>query len=72
MQDHLSTQLAKLRQERNLTLDQLSLKTRVGVEKLARFESGEEVPSTQTLLILSNALEVPVSNLVDGLTQDAE
>ncbi|HWI48008.1 MAG TPA: helix-turn-helix transcriptional regulator [Rummeliibacillus sp.] len=67
MKENLHTQLGLLRKERNLTLDDLSLKTRVGVEKLARYESGEETPSEQTLLKLSNALEVPVSNLLDGL-----
>ncbi len=67
MKQNLHTQLGLLRKERNLTLDELSLKTRVGVEKLAHYESGEEIPSEQTLLKLSNALEVPVSNLLDGL-----
>ncbi len=67
MRENLHTQLSMLRKERNLTLDQLSLKTRIGVEKLARYESGEDIPSEQTLLKLSNVLEVPVSNLLDGI-----
>lgn len=67
MNENLHTQLSMLRKERNLTLNELSLKARVGVEKLARYESGEEIPSEQTLLKLSNALEVPVSNLLDGI-----
>ena len=69
MRENLHTQLSMLRKERNLTLDQLSLKTRIGVEKLARYESGEDIPSEQTLLKLSNALEVPVSNLLDGINK---
>lgn len=67
MNDDLHTQLSTLRKEHNLTLDELSLKTRVGIEKLARYESGEDIPSEQTLLKLSNTLEVPVSNLLDGI-----
>lgn len=67
MKENLHTQLSMLRKERNLTLNELLLKARVGVEKLARYESGEEIPSEQTLLKLSNALEVPVSNLLDGI-----
>lgn len=67
MKEDLHAQLTMLRKERNLTLDELSFKTRVGVEKLARYESGEDIPSEQTLLKLSNALEVPVSNLIDGI-----
>ena len=71
MHDNLHIQLSLLRKERNLTLDELALKTRVGVEKLARYESGEDIPSEQTLLKLSNALEVPVSNLLDGLQRNS-
>ncbi|MGG0658460.1 helix-turn-helix transcriptional regulator [Rummeliibacillus pycnus] len=67
MKDNLHIQLSLLRKERILTLDELALKTRIGIEKLARYESGEEIPSEQTLLKLSNALEVPVSNLLDGI-----
>ncbi|ALS74472.1 transcriptional regulator [Planococcus maritimus] len=63
----LHTQLKMLREERNLSLDDLSLKTRIGTARLESYESGEEVPSVQTILVLSNALEVPASNLLDGL-----
>ncbi|TWT03241.1 helix-turn-helix transcriptional regulator [Planococcus sp. CPCC 101016] len=67
LKNELHTQLKALREERNLSLDELALKTRIGVAKLQAYESGEEVPSNQTILILSNALEVPASNLLDGL-----
>lgn len=67
LKNELHAQLKALREERNLSLDELALKTRIGVAKLQAYESGEEVPSNQTILILSNALEVPASNLVDGL-----
>ncbi|ALS79192.1 MULTISPECIES: helix-turn-helix transcriptional regulator [Planococcus] len=67
MKNDLHAQLKALREERGLSLDELALKTRIGVAKLQAYESGEEVPSTQTIMILSNALEVPASNLVDGL-----
>ncbi|GKW47376.1 MULTISPECIES: helix-turn-helix domain-containing protein [unclassified Planococcus (in: firmicutes)] len=68
MKKDLAAQLTFLREERNLTLDELALKARVGVARLQAYESGEEVPSLQTILKLSNALEVPSSNLTDGLT----
>jgi len=64
----LASQLTRLREERNMSLKDLSLKVRIGVAKLQAYETGEEVPSTQTLLKLSNALEVPASNLQDGLS----
>jgi len=67
MNQKFHTQLRLLREERNFSLEDLSLKTRIGVGKLEQYESGGEIPSEQTILKLSNALEVPVSNLLDGL-----
>lgn len=67
MQEKLHSQLKSLREERNLTLDDLALKARVGVARLQSYENGEEIPSVQTIMKLSNALEVPALNLLDGL-----
>ncbi|WP_422122827.1 helix-turn-helix domain-containing protein [Planococcus sp. X10-3] len=67
MSRELNAQLKFLREERNLTLDDLALKTRIGVGRLHSYETGEEIPSVQTIMRLSNALEVPASNLLDGL-----
>lgn len=66
MKRDFHTQLKLLREERQLSLEDLALKARVSVSRLLAFEAGEEVPSTQTILNLSNALEVPASNLLDG------
>lgn len=63
----LHEQLKILRLEKNLTIEELAKKTQVGVEKLTAYENGEQTPSTQTMLVLSTILEVPVLNLVDGL-----
>ncbi|HSP23181.1 MAG TPA: helix-turn-helix transcriptional regulator [Planococcus sp. (in: firmicutes)] len=71
MKKDLHTQLKFLREERNLSLDELALKARIGVARLQAYEAGEEVPSTQTILKLSNALEVPATNLLDG-TESAQ
>ena len=60
-------QLKSLRSEKNLSIEELSLRTQVSTEKLTAYENGEQIPSTQTILILSTVLEVPVSNLIDGL-----
>ncbi len=59
--------LTQLREERNWSLEELSRKTQIGVEKLALYENGESTPSIQTVLKLSNVLEVPASNLMDTL-----
>lgn len=67
MKDDLHAQLKFLREERKLSLNDLALKTRVGVARLQSYESGEETPSVQTIMKLSSALEAPASNLLDGL-----
>ena len=59
--------LTQLRKERNWSLEDLSRKTQIGVEKLALYEKGESTPSIQTVLKLSNVLEVPAYNLMDTL-----
>lgn len=69
MKKDLHEQLRQLREERNITLETLALKTRIGTGKLEAYESGAEKPSVQTILKLSNALEVPASNLLDGLQE---
>ena len=60
-------QLKTLRSEKKLSIEELSLRTQVSIEKLTAYENGEQIPSTQTILILSTILEVPVLNLIDGL-----
>lgn len=67
MKLQLQEQLKTLRSEKNLSIEELSLRTQVSIEKLTAYENGERIPSTQTILILSTVLEVPVSNLIDGL-----
>ncbi|TQR09853.1 helix-turn-helix domain-containing protein [Psychrobacillus soli] len=69
MKKELHKQLRQLREERNITLETLALKTRIGTGKLEAYEAGDETPSVQTILKLSNALEVPASNLLDGLQE---
>lgn len=67
MKQEIATQLRVVRAERGYSIEELSLKTRIGAEKLLRYETGEEIPSEPTLMLLSNALEIPLANLVDGL-----
>lgn len=53
--------------EKKLSIEELSMKTQLGIEKLTAFETGEQIPSKRSLFVLSTILEVPISNLVDGL-----
>ncbi|KQL33448.1 helix-turn-helix domain-containing protein [Psychrobacillus sp. FJAT-21963] len=70
MKQELHVQLRQLREERNISLEQLAHKATIGASKLEAYEAGSETPSVQTLLKLSNALEVPASNLLDGLQNE--
>jgi len=71
MKKEFHTQIRLLREERNISIEDLSLKTRIGTARLEKYEAGTEVPSVQNILKLSNALEVPASNLTDGLPENS-
>lgn len=63
----LNELLKQLREERNWSIEELAIKLQLGPEKIKAYESGEAIPSTQTLMKLSNVLEVPARNLTDCL-----
>ena len=67
MKQRFHEQLKLLREEKNWSLEELSKKTQIGLEKLSLYEKGELIPSIQTILKLSTILEVPASNLMDGI-----
>ncbi|SOC12517.1 helix-turn-helix protein [Ureibacillus xyleni] len=67
MKKRFHEQLKLLREEKNWSLEELSKKTQIGIEKLSLYEKGELIPSIQTILKLSTILEVPASNLMDGI-----
>jgi transcriptional regulator with XRE-family HTH domain len=56
--------IKSLREERGLSLEQLATRTRVGKDTIMRYESGEKVPTNQTILKLSTVLDVPASVLL--------
>ncbi|MFK9089993.1 helix-turn-helix domain-containing protein [Bacillus salipaludis] len=48
----------------NMTLEELAQKVRVGAHTIEKYESGEQIPSTQTILKLSTVLDIPASELL--------
>lgn len=57
----------KIRESRvmhHLTQEELAQKLRVGIQTIEKYESGEQIPSTQTLLRLSTVLDIPASELL--------
>lgn len=60
----------KLYRERlNMTQEELALKIRVGSASIAKYETGEKVPDTQTVLKISTVLDIPTSELMRNTNQ---
>jgi transcriptional regulator with XRE-family HTH domain len=49
----------------HMTQEELALKIRVGTHTIEKYESGEHIPSTQTILKLSTVLDIPASELLE-------
>ncbi|SMQ83913.1 Helix-turn-helix [Bacillus sp. OV166] len=48
----------------NMSQEELAQKIRVGSHTIEKYESGEQTPSTQTLLKLSTVLDLPAAELL--------
>lgn len=49
----------------NMSQEELAQKVRVGTHTIEKYESGEQIPSTQTLLKLSTVLDLPAAELLE-------
>ncbi len=60
----MNNNLRKLRKEKNLT--QIALQMHTGIEQalLSKFETGERVPPTETLLILADFYDVSMDYIL--------
>jgi transcriptional regulator with XRE-family HTH domain len=66
----ISSTIKTYREHLKMTKEELAQKIRVGIHTLEKYESGEQIPSTQTLLKLSTVLDIPASELsLDQLDQ---
>jgi len=52
------------REFRKLTQEELAQKMRIGTQTIEDYESGEQIPSDQTLLKFSTVLDIPASELL--------
>ncbi|MDZ5472060.1 helix-turn-helix transcriptional regulator [Bacillus sp. 31A1R] len=57
------------RERRGMSLQELALKTRVGTGTIEKYESGEQIPETQTILKISTVLDVPASDILEQEVQ---
>ncbi|PFP29452.1 transcriptional regulator [Bacillus sp. AFS073361] len=49
----------------HMSQEELAQKVRVGIHTIEKYESGEQIPSTQTLLKLSTVLDLPATELLE-------
>ena len=64
--DAVGPRLRGLRQQRGVTLAQLSESTGISVSTLSRLESGQRRPTLELLLLLARAHQVQLDELVDA------
>ncbi|MBX9974115.1 helix-turn-helix domain-containing protein [Bacillus sp. CMF12] len=60
------------RERVNMTQQQLALKVRVGTGTIAKYENGDQIPDTQTVLKISTALDIPASELLEQELQKGQ
>jgi transcriptional regulator with XRE-family HTH domain len=60
----LGHRIAALRQEAKLSQDQLAVRTGMDRRSIQRYEAGERDPRYTDLLLIADALDVPVGDLV--------
>ena len=57
--------LTKLREERNLSMEQLAKLANTGLSNIGRIEAGGANPTAKVLCSLAKALDVTLNDLVD-------
>lgn len=66
----IALNLKELRTERNLTLGQLSKISEVSKTMLSDIEKGNSNPTINTILKISNGLNVPYTKLMEGIEKE--
>jgi len=57
--------IKRFREDQKLSQQELAFKIRVGTATINNYESGVQIPDTQTILKISTVLDIPVSELLD-------
>lgn len=63
--DYMGNNLKKLRKERGMT--QLALQMQTGIEQalISKYENGERIPPTETLIVLADFFNTNIDYLLD-------
>ncbi|MFS0862555.1 helix-turn-helix domain-containing protein [Fredinandcohnia sp. 179-A 10B2 NHS] len=59
--------LKMVREQKNMTVQELALNVRVGSGTIEKYEKGAKAPDIQTLLRISTVLDVPASELSEEI-----
>ena len=62
----LAKNLAKISEERNHSLDDLSLKSQLNIATVQKIANGKANPTLKEIAKLADALEVPINTLVSA------
>lgn len=62
--DYMNNHLRKLRKERKLTQVELQMRTGIEQSLLSKFENGERIPPTETLIILADFYNVSIDYIL--------
>jgi transcriptional regulator with XRE-family HTH domain len=60
----IGNNMRRFREERHMSQQELAVKIRVGTAKIEKYESGIQIPDSQTILKISTVLDIPVSELI--------
>ncbi|MFR4440229.1 MAG: helix-turn-helix domain-containing protein [Hungatella sp.] len=62
---NISESLRKIRQEKNISQAELAKKAGLSEISIRKYESGERIPKFENILRISEALDIPVLDIVD-------
>jgi transcriptional regulator with XRE-family HTH domain len=65
MMSTIGENIRMYREQRKMSQQDLALKVRVGVATIQKYEAGEQIPDTSTILKICTALDVPASELLE-------
>jgi transcriptional regulator with XRE-family HTH domain len=72
MMSTLGENIKASRENQHLSREELARKMRMGPRKIEEYESGEKIPSNETLMRLSTVLDIPASVLIGANNQKME
>ncbi|WP_409251815.1 helix-turn-helix domain-containing protein [Bacillus sp. SCS-153A] len=62
---HFGQNLKLLREERNISQEELAMRARLGRTTIEKYENGSRIPDTPTILKLSTVLDVPAPEMLE-------